>query len=346
MISAKRIRAVIVARNYEFIRDKGAFFWNLVMPVMLILGFAVIFDDEGKDLYKVAVYQSQPTNDPDLGQSGLSDLEFSKTKYIEFFTISDLDKSIDSIRRHQIDMVLDLTANQQFRYWVNDSSPNGYIVEKLLLQTSNAFVAEKVTGKQIRYVDWVLPGILGMNMMFSCLFGVGYVVVRYRKNGVLKRLKATPLTALEFIMAQVLSRFLLVFFVSTTIFIGCAYAIDFRMQGSYLDALIVLALGTVCLISLGLMIASRVKNEELTGGLLNLIIWPMMVLSGVWFSMEGAHPFVQNLAEIFPLTHMISAAREIMNNGASLLDVIDHVLILLIMSIVFLFSGAYLFRWD
>ena len=92
------------------------------------------------------------------------------------------------------------------RYWVNTDSPKGYVVEKLLRAEHPAPSAKPVTGAAVRYVDWLFPGILGMNMMFSCLFGVGYVVVRYRKSGFLKRLHATPLTAFEFLSAQVLSR--------------------------------------------------------------------------------------------------------------------------------------------
>ena len=82
-----------------------------------------------------------------------------------------------------------------------------------------------MTGQAVRYVDWLFPGILGMNMMFSCLFGVGYVVLRYRKSGFLKRLHATPLTAFEFLSAQVLSRLSLILFVTVLLYvlIGQAY---------------------------------------------------------------------------------------------------------------------------
>ena len=98
------------------------------------------------------------------------------------------------------------TCTRTPRYWVNTSSPKGYIVEKLLLAADRDAQRQPVTGDAVRYVDWLFPGILGMNMMFSCLFGVGYVVLRYRKTGFLKRLHATPLSAFEFLSAQVLSR--------------------------------------------------------------------------------------------------------------------------------------------
>ena len=146
--------------------------------------------------------------------------------------------------------------------------------------------------------------------MFSCLFGVGYVIVRYRKSGVLKRLKATPLRAIEFLAAQVVSRLWLVVAVTTVVFVGTHQFLDFVMRGSFLLLFTVLVLGAVCLISLGLLVAARTSSEELAGGLLNLLSWPMMVMSGVWFPLEGAHPYIKSApyinaaAQVLPLTHL------------------------------------------
>ena len=199
---------------------------------------------------------------------------------------------------------------------------------------------------KIRYVDWVLPGILGMNMMFSCLFGVGYVIVRYRKNSVLKRLKATPLSAFEFVSAQLLSRLFIVLFMSSVVYIGCNLFFDFYMLGHYFDLLVVGVLGAFSLITLGLLVASRSKSEELIGGLLNLTSWPMMLMSGVWFSLEGAPNAVKVLADFFPLTHLVAGARKIITEGATLADISYHLGVLAVMSTVFLILGAYLFSWN
>jgi ABC-type multidrug transport system permease subunit len=195
-------------------------------------------------------------------------------------------------------------------------------------------------------VDWFLPGILGMNMMFSCLFGVGFVIVRYRKNGFLKRLKATPLNPFYFLLAQLISRLLLIMVITTVVYAGCNIFIEFNMQGSYWDLLLVTTLGATCLISIGLLIASRTASEEFAGGILNTLTWPMMLLSGAWFSLEGTHAWVQQLAQVFPLTHMIAATREIMNEGATLAQVMPHVWVISATSIIFLAIGAFIFKWE
>ena len=134
--------------------------------------------------------------------------------------------------------------------------------------------------------------------------------------------------------------------VTAAVFMGTHLLMDFTMEGSYLSLLLVLVLGTFSLISLGLLVAARVSSEELAGGLLNVLTWPMMLLSGVWFSMEGTHPLMQWFSQLSPLTHILSAARAIMIDGAGLLDISTHLLVLVGTAIVFLALGAVLFKWT
>jgi ABC-2 type transport system permease protein len=335
-----RFLAVLGARNREFLRDRSALAWNIMFPVLIVFGFAFAFSGESIDLYKVGVYGGSAQHGP----SGSSELDFFHTRYIQFIPVTDLRGAITKVKRHQLDMLFDLSKN---RYWVNDTSPRGYFLERVLHGSTNSrFAKETVTGRQIRYVDWLIPGVLGMNMMFSALFGVGYVIVRYRKNGVLKRLKATPLTAFEFLAAQVVSRLWLIIVLTVLVYVGTDFFIDFTMFGSYVTLLLVFSLGAVSVISLGLMVAARISSEEFAGGMLNLISWPMMFFSGVWFSLEGTNPLVQKVALVFPLTHVIDGARAVMLDGATLADIAPQLVILGVMSAVFLAIGSYTFRWE
>lgn len=182
--------------------------------------------------------------------------------------------------------------------------------------------------------------------MFSCMFGVGYVVVRYRKNGFLKRLRATPLSSFEFISAQVASRMVLITGITVVVFTATHIILDTRMEGSYFTLFLVAIVGAISMVSLGLVISARVTSEELAGGLLNMVNWPMMLLSGVWFSLEGAGPFLQNLAKVFPLTHVLDAARSVMLDGATLAEVAPSLGALTALSAVFIGIGARVFRWG
>jgi ABC-type multidrug transport system permease subunit len=253
------------------------------------------------------------------------------------------------VERHQIDLLLDPRGPP--RYWINVHSAKGYLVERLLraaYANSNgpAPQRETVSGPALRYVDWVLPGVLAMNIMFSSLWGVGYVIVRYRKNGVLRRLQATPLSAFEFLTAQVLSRLAVVLAATLVVYAGADLVLDFVMRGSYLALLLVYATGALCLISVGLVIAARLRTEELADGVLNLLSWPMLLVSGVWFSMEGTNPAAQLISRFLPLTHMVDAAREVMVDGAGVAQVLPEIALLGGTGLLLLVTAAWLFRWD
>jgi ABC-type multidrug transport system permease subunit len=305
-----------------------------------MFGLSFAFSND-RDAYTVGVYQAAPEINAD-------EHPFLATQFIHFVPYDDFDLAMSKVARHQLDLLVEFGDTP--KYWVNPESPKGYFAEIALLQSESDIDSgidkQQISGDAVGYADWLLPGILGMNMMFSCLFGVGYVVVRYRKNGFLKRLRATPLTSFEFIAAQVASRMVLILMITTFIYTGTHWILGTQMAGNYFTLFLIAVVGAISLISLGLVISARVTSEELAGGLLNLINWPMMMLSGVWFSLEGAPDAIQKAASIFPLTHILNAARAVMLDGATLTDVGPALLALTAMSAVFLAIGAKVFRWS
>jgi ABC-type multidrug transport system permease subunit len=334
-----RIYALFVARNLEFFRDRSALAWSVLLPVLIIFVFAYAFTEENPEKFKVGLVSGTA---PEGGA-----VEFGNTRYINFIDFDEIEPNLVKVERHQVDMLFEPATR---RYWINQTSPNGYIVEKLLIaayaDSGEILQQILVEGDEIRYIDWVIPGVIAMNIMWGALFGIGYVIVRYRKFGVLKRLRATPVTAMEFLSAQILSRLWLLVAVNVVIFIAMDYVVDFRMHGSYFNLLLVFTLGCVNLICCGLVVAARISSEEVANGVLNLFSWPMMFLSGVWFSLEGAHPLMQKFALLLPLTHVTNAAREIMIDGAGIVQISDHLLVLGISSIVLLIIGARIFQWE
>jgi ABC-2 type transport system permease protein len=344
-MNLKRFLSILSARNKEFLRDYSAMGWNFAFPVLVVLGFSFAFSGRGQDLFKVAV-----VGEPSQAIAA----QFLQLNYVQRVAkpATELEDTLLKLKRHQVDFVLAAgEAPETVRYWLNESSPKGYLLEKLLLgsvaESSRTQVSKgTVQGKEIRYVDWLISGLLAMNMMFSALFGVGYTIVRYRKTGFLKRLKATPLTPFEFLMAQIFSRLWLLVGSTVIIYVGCHMLVNFTMLGSYLDLFVVLVMGALCLISVGLVVAAAIRSEEFAGGVLNLLTWPMMFLSGVWFSLEGSPDWVLRVAQVFPLTHVIDAARSIMTEGATLGQVLPHVGALAVMTAICLAVGAAVFRWE
>lgn len=346
----KRLWAIFRARNREFFRDRSAFGWNFLFPFLIIMGFALIFRGGDNAQFKVGVFPAPAGADLRQVAANLPE-GFADFKAVELIGFTSLAEGTERLKHHRIDLLVE-AGTAPVRYWVSDSSPSGAIVERLLTGVRPAadsdprFEKKPIQGRQVRYLDWLFPGVLGMNMMFSALYGVGWVVVRYRKNGVLKRLKATPLTAFEYLSAQLLSRIFLLMFTLVVIWLGCDALLDFRVYGSLMTLLVVFLAGSTCMTALGLVVASRGTSEEFANGMLNFICWPMMFLSEVWFSIEGAPDWIRAFAKIFPLTHLLTAARRVMNEGAGLSAVMPELVVLGSMTLAFLLVGAACFSWN
>lgn len=355
----QRVLALWAARNQEYYRDKGSLFWSFIATPLMVIILALAFSSDNQQLFKVGVVttgndrselqsdeaqNTTPTVPAFSQQPAIKQVVFNNTP-------EDRERAFRQIRHHQLDILISPSDNHQ--YWVNPESAKGKVLESLLKgHTSGQSISstnwqqQPLSGKKLRYIDWAIPGILAMNMMFSGLWGIGYVIVRYRKNGVLKRLQATPLKAWEFLLAQTLSRLSIMLAVTTIVFVACHIFIDFLMIGSYLLLFLIAVLGNMAIISISLLMASRTASEELANGLLNLISFPMLLLSELWFSLDDAPAWLQNISELLPLTHLVRAARAVMLEGAGLVDVAPQLAILAIMALLFTTAACWLFRWH
>ncbi|MDE0151833.1 MAG: ABC transporter permease [Bdellovibrionales bacterium] len=330
----KAVKAIFIARLKEFYRDKAAFYWHLVLPFFIIASFYFIFDSDQTPSYKVGV----------VGESLNDSEEFFQLKYIQFIP-QEKDIALDKIRNHTLDMLVQ--PGQPLQYWVNDSNRKAYFLEKILKGSYNKSIEKNPSlSRTISYVDWVFPGILALNIMFSCLWGVGWLIVKYRDDGYLKRLNATPLKVYHFILGQMLARLIIILCGTSVIFIVGAWFIDFEMQGSYLDLFICYLFGVLSLISIGLLVATRTTSKEFADGALNLFSWPMIIFSGIWFSLEGAPSWLLAFAYSLPLTHLVESTRKIMLEGAMLSELWFNVSAMVIFSVTAFALVAVLFKWN
>ena len=336
IFSFRRFYSIFIARNREFYRDPGALGWTLLFPILIIIAFSFMFKFEGNGLYKAGYLQpKQPIIIP----------------FVEYIAFSSQAEGINKLKHHQIDLFIDanLTPHQ---YWVNTGSPKSLLTEDLLEAArlepdeDEIITRKEVASKNLSYVDWLFPGLIAMNVMWMALWGVGWVIVRQRKLGVLKRFKASPLTPLEYLLAQMVSRLIILIFIGVFIFAFAHMIHPFETKGSYLDLLIVYIVGCFSLSSIGLIIAARMSSDEMANGLLNLLSFPMMFLSEIWFSLEGSPAWVKALAKLMPLWHMSDGMRKVMLEGSNLLQLKHSLLILGVISIVFTTFGALSFKWT
>ncbi|MDM3871060.1 ABC transporter permease [Porticoccus sp. W117] len=326
----KQVFALWAARNREYYRDKASLFWSFIFTPLLVVILALSFSGDDTEVFTIGL----------LGDGTYPGAE---RNYIAAINYSDRERALKQIQYQQIAILFD-PANQT--YWLNEQSAKSQLLEELLASELNSWQQQTTSGRQVRYIDWVLPGMLAMNIMFSGLFGVGYVIVRYRKNGVLKRLQAAPVKAWQFLLAQGMSRLSIMLVVTTILFLACWWLVDLLVVGSPWLLLLIALLGNLSIISLALLFASRSASEEFTNGLLNAVSFPMLLLSEVWFSLDRAPQWLQWLAEISPLTHMVRAARTVMLEGGDISQIMPSVLVLTAMSLVFLTAAGWLFRWH
>lgn len=330
----KNFLALFMARNREFYRDKGSLSWSILFPLILIFGLSFALSND-KYVYKVGV----------LGNVTEAKQLLKDVPYLDVVPYQDNTLALSRLTRHQLDLLVQTGATP--RYWINTQSRKAFFLEKTLQAVApGAFTRGTVAGEEVGYVAWVIPGILSMSLMFSCLYGVGYVIVRYRDMGVLKRYRATPITALEFLSAQAASRLLISVSTLAVVFLGSHWLLAFPVKGSWLLLLLVTLMGALSMIALSLVCAARIDSLELMNGLLNFISWPMMLLSGLWFALDEAPPLVQQLSLAMPLTHLVNAARAIMLDGAGLGSVADELLILSLMTVILMALAARTFRWQ
>jgi ABC-2 type transport system permease protein len=337
----QRIWTITKARIIEFYRDRSALGWNFLFPFLIVVGFSTMFAGGSETLFTVGVLAGELPAAGPVAPEYRNLLEAPAVKLVPF---ADQQEALAGLARHRLDLVI---APVSGRYWLDPASPKGRTLERILFAEMPATPdGQPLSSRPVSYLEWLFPGVLAMNMMFSALYGVGYVVVRYRKNGVLKRLSVTPTRPWEFLTAQILSRIVVLLTTTGIVFAGCTLLYGFETRGSYFDLALVFAVGGFCLIALGLVVAARGSSEELADGILNLIAWPMMFLSEVWFTLEGARPWVRQLSRLFPLTYIVEGARRIMNDGAGLFDLKYHLLTLALMAVFFLAVGSKLFSWQ
>lgn len=328
----KTLLALFRARNIEYYRDIGSLSWSFIFPLLIIIGCAVAFSNPDTRVFKVGIYAA-PDIEADINQP-----------FIKTIPLSSLPKGLERLKYHQLDLLISEAQGDQ--YWINRESNLSLAAEQWFLGIADTYQREETSGQAVRYVDWVIPGVLGMNLMFGALYGVGYVIVRYRRNGVLKRLQVTPVTPLSFLTAQLLSRLMIVVAVNAIIFTGCLWTLDLIVLGSYWDLFIVTILGSLAMIAIGLLVACRTDNEELANGILNIATWPMLFLSEIWFSLEDSPDWLQSCADFLPLTHIVKATRAIMIDGAPLAAVSHHLIWLIAICSICLMLAASLFRWS
>jgi ABC-2 type transport system permease protein len=204
---------------------------------------------------------------------------------------------------------------------------------------------ESVKSRNLGYIDFLVPGIVGMTVMQLGLFGVAFGFVHLKRTGALRRLFATPTSPAYFLAAQVSSR-LIIAFVQVVILFGIGIWFGLQMFGDYLSLAAIVLLGSVIFLAVGFSIAGWAKNEDQAAPVANLISLPMMFLSGVFFPRDAMPPFLANITQFLPLTYINAALRGVVNDGASLTSLGPQLLGMGVWAVITFLIAIRLFSWE
>jgi ABC-type multidrug transport system permease subunit len=339
----RSIAQLTLARFRGFIREPEAVFWTFVFPILLAVGLGVAFRSRAPEKPHVGIVRS--------ASALAAGLKRDSSVIVEEMDDSSAAKAL---RTGKVVMLVKITSDNQVEYVYDpvrgESTPAKLLVDRAIQRAAGredrvVVVERKVTERGSRYIDFVLPGLLGMNLMGSGIWGIGFAIVDQRGKKLLKRFMATPMSRAEYLASFMFSRmFFLVLEVITLLGFG-ALAFKVPMRGSLITLAVICVLAALAFAGMGLLIASRARTTEGVSGLMNLVMLPMWIFSGVFFSSSNFPALVQPLIKLLPLTAVNDALRANMLEGASFASVAPQMLIIAGWLVVSFLVALRLFRW-
>lgn len=333
-----------LARLREFIREPEAVFWVFVFPILLAFGLGIAFRAKGDTPVYVGV-ESAPAASALVGR-------LSAFKGIDVKTVEPGDEE-RALRDGRLEVIVVPGDPPTYRY--DPTRPESrlarLVVDEALQRAagrSDLFEARSVPLEVIgsRYIDWLIPGLLGMNILGTGMWGIGFFVVQARSKRILKRLAATPMSRAHYLLAQVTARLVFLGLEAGTLLVAAWLMFRVPVRGSILTLSFVIVLGALALGGLALLIAARPRTIEAVSGWMNAVMMPMWVMSGIFFSASHFPDVVQPFIQALPLTALIDALRAVMLDGAGMRGIAGEVAILSAWTVGTFGVALKLFRWK
>jgi ABC-2 type transport system permease protein len=340
------ILELTATRFKEFLREPEAVFWTFIFPILLATGLGIAFRARPADRVNVAV----------LASAAAAPVE-SALRRDTSLTIETMDDSTAAraLRVGEIALLVRPLAGDTLEYRFDpartDARNARLLVDRAVQRGSGSTVAVPVRDAFIsergsRYIDFVVPGLLGMNIMGSSVWGIGFAIVDARRKRLLKRFVATPMRRPHFLLSFLLMRLALMVVEVTVITAFAALVFDVPLRGAIWQLSLIAVMAALAFGGVGLLIASRARTVEGASGLMNVVMLPMWVASGVFFSASNFPDTVQPFIQALPLTAAVDAFRSNMLQGGAWGAVAPELLILALWFLVPFVFAIRMFRWQ
>ena len=349
---------LVLARLREFLREPEAVFWVYGFPILMTVGLGIAFKNRPIEEISVVIVEGP------AAESTREALTSSKTPERFDLEIVPAEEARRQLRTGRTALVVD-SGNNESNGGTTDSKPQYAYrfdptrADSVLARKAVDDQLQRAAGRQDpvdtelvemnepggRYIDFLVPGLLGMSLMGGGLWGVGFVTVDMRVRKLLKRFLATPMRKTDFLMGIMISRMLFMVPEVLALLVFARYAFGVVNHGSTLAVTFLILLGAVTFSGIGLLAASRAKTIEAVSGIMNLVMVPMWIFSGIFFSSERFPDAVQPFIKTLPLTPLISSLRAVMLEGMSLAQLLAPIAILTAWSVISFALALRWFRW-
>jgi ABC-2 type transport system permease protein len=361
----------------EIIREPGVLFWGILFPILMSLGLGLAFTKKADVIRKVAVISNSEqsgsiSNDTVVvnflrnkcERNSSEEKEEWRWKYnikdeklgnsVFLFYNMDWTEAVKFLKRGTINVLL-LELNGSVEYHFDPLNADAQLTYLKLsniigkgetLPVKSSYEIKPLTVAGTRYIDFLVPGLITMGVMMSCMWGISYGIIEKRSKKLLRRLVATPMKKSHFLISLITVRITMNLIESLVLLVFSLFAFRMTIQGDISALILMYLAGNIAFAGIAVFVSSNTSNTEVGNGLINFVVFPMMVLSGIFFSYHNFPDWSIGVIKNLPLTMMTDGIRSILNEGAGYNEVAMPVLILTATGVLFFSAALKIFKWH
>jgi ABC-2 type transport system permease protein len=375
LIRLKQLWQLVYALFNEIVREPGVLFWGILFPILMSVGLGLAFTKKADIVRKVAVVKSSEDSDNNssvinsfLEKRCEKNISGKNDDYLWSYTLKDeklgnsvfffynlnWDNAMIMLKRGTVNLILkDENGKTEYHFDpINSDAQLTYLKLRNIIGSGEIVPATvdaevvpmTVTGT--RYIDFLVPGLITMGVMMSSMWGISYGIIEKRSKKLLRRLVATPMRKSHFLIALITVRVAMNFIEAIALVVFSLIAFRMTVQGSISAMILLFLAGNIAFAGIAVFASSHTSNTEVGNGLINAVVMPMMVLSGIFFSYHNFPDWSIKVIQLLPLTMLTDGIRSIFNEGAGFHEVAMPIVILASVGIVFFGAGLKIFKWH
>lgn len=336
---------LILMELKSFYRNPGIIFWAFGFPLIMAGALGTAFSQKKDVVRKVGIIGENAS----ILVKEYSEIPIPKNSYtvFEFIPLTE-ENAVLKMKRGEIQIYF--SKDSEVKYYFdpgNSESFQSYLLLERLrnpVEENTKIIQSSTTGT--RYIDFLIPGLLALGIMNSCVWGSGWTLIEFRIKKLMRRMMSTPLPKWVFLLSHVFTRFILsgVEFIFLGIF--SYFLFDVQLQGSLLALILIFFSGNFAFSGIAILMSSRATSTQVANGLINLVTFPMTIASGIFFSYHNFPETAEKIIRFFPLTLLADSIRGIYNEGLGLNETIFSFIILNIIGLFFFLVGLRIYKWD